>query len=42
MKKLLVLVLAAVGGYVVYRKVQDDRLDADLWAEATTDTVDLT
>jgi hypothetical protein len=35
MKKLLVAAIAAVGGLVAYRKVQGDRAEADLWAEAT-------
>ncbi len=38
MKKLLVLLLAAVGGFLVYRQVQSNRAEQDLWTEAT-DTV---
>ena len=35
-KKLLVAVIAAVGGVVAYRKVVADReAEQDLWAEAT-------
>lgn len=35
-KKLLVAVLAAVGGMVAYRKVLADReAEQDLWAEVT-------
>jgi hypothetical protein len=35
-KKLLVAVLAAVGGVVAYRKVVADReAEQDLWAEVT-------
>ncbi|WP_235215461.1 DLW-39 family protein [Phaeacidiphilus oryzae] len=35
MKKLLLIVLAALGGYFVYRQVQADRAEQDLWTEAT-------
>ncbi|MCD0482217.1 MULTISPECIES: DLW-39 family protein [Streptomycetaceae] len=35
MKKLLLIALAAVGGYFVYRQVQADRAEQDLWTEAT-------
>ncbi|MBF9068189.1 hypothetical protein I2501_09075 [Streptacidiphilus sp. NEAU-YB345] len=34
-KKLLLVVLAALGGYFVYRQVQADRAEQDLWTEAT-------
>ncbi|HTE74563.1 MAG TPA: DLW-39 family protein [Actinomycetes bacterium] len=35
-KKLLVAVIAAVGGVVAYRKIQADReAEQDLWAEVT-------
>ena len=37
MKKLLVLVLIGVGAFAVWRKVQADRAELDLWTEATTD-----
>jgi hypothetical protein len=35
MKKLLILVLVLLGGFAVYRKVQAQRADLDLWSEAT-------
>jgi hypothetical protein len=35
-KKLLVLVLLGVGAFAVWRKVQADRAEIDLWTEATT------
>jgi hypothetical protein len=35
-KKLLLLVLAGVGALAVWRKVQSDRAELDLWTEATT------
>ncbi|GLW09689.1 hypothetical protein Misp01_48180 [Microtetraspora sp. NBRC 13810] len=34
-KKLLVLALVALGGLLVWRKVQADRAELDLWTEAT-------
>ncbi len=37
MKKLLVLlVVAGLGGFALWRKVQADRAELDLWTEATT------
>jgi hypothetical protein len=36
-KKLLLLALIAVGILAVWRKVQSDRAELDLWTEATTD-----
>jgi hypothetical protein len=36
-KKLLLLVLVGVGVFAVWRKVQADRAELDLWTEATTD-----
>jgi hypothetical protein len=36
MKKLLILIVVALGGFVVWRKVQAQRADLDLWSEATT------
>jgi hypothetical protein len=36
-KKLLLLVLIAAGAFAVWRKVQADRAELDLWTEATTD-----
>ena len=35
MKKLFVLVLLVLGGVAVWRKVQAQRADLDLWSEAT-------
>ncbi|WP_283139572.1 DLW-39 family protein [Rhizohabitans arisaemae] len=35
MKKLLVLVIIAIGGLLIWRKVQADRAELDLWTEAT-------
>ena len=35
MKKLFVLVLLAAAGFAVWRKVESDRAEQDLWAEAT-------
>lgn len=34
-KKLLVLALIALGGLLIWRKVQADRAELDLWTEAT-------
>jgi uncharacterized membrane protein YfcA len=34
-KKILVLVLLALGAFAVWRKVQSDRAELDLWTEAT-------
>ncbi|HUK68861.1 MAG TPA: DLW-39 family protein [Streptosporangiaceae bacterium] len=36
MKKLLLLVLVGLGVFAVWRKVQADRAELDLWTEATT------
>ena len=36
MKKLLVLLAVALAGLFVWRKVQADRAEQDLWTEATT------
>ena len=36
MKKLLILALLVLGGFAVYRRVQAQRADLDLWSEATT------
>jgi hypothetical protein len=38
-KKLLLLVLVGLGVFAVWRKVQADRAELDLWTEATTDDV---
>ena len=34
-KKLLILGVVALGGFAVWRKVQSQRADLDLWSEAT-------
>lgn len=34
LRKLLLVLLAGVGGYFVYKKTQQSRADKDLWAEA--------
>lgn len=36
MKKLLVLVVVALGGFAIWRLVQQDRAEQDLWTEATS------
>lgn len=38
MRRLVVLLAAAAAGVVAFRKVQQDKAESDLWAEAT-DTV---
>ena len=38
MKKLLVVVMAAAGGFALWRKVEADKAEQALWAEVT-DTV---
>ena len=35
MKKIIVLVVLGLGGFAVWRKVQSDRAELDLWTEAT-------
>jgi len=35
-KKLLVLAVVALGGFVVWRRLQQDRAELDLWTEATS------
>jgi hypothetical protein len=35
-KKLLLVALVALGGLAVWRKVQSDKAELDLWTEATT------
>lgn len=35
MKKILVFVLLGLGAFAVWRKVQADRAELDLWTEAT-------
>lgn len=34
-KKIIVLALVALGAFAVYRKIQADRAELDLWTEAT-------
>ncbi|MDX6292678.1 MAG: hypothetical protein QOH50_1753 [Kribbellaceae bacterium] len=34
LKKVLLVVVASVGGYFAYKKAQQARADQDLWAEA--------
>ncbi|TDC62159.1 hypothetical protein E1283_34575 [Streptomyces hainanensis] len=34
-KKLLLVALAAIGGLLVYRQIQADKAEQDLWTEAT-------
>ncbi len=36
MKKLLLIVVVALSAFAVWRKVQADRAELDLWTEATT------
>ncbi|HEY1916815.1 MAG TPA: DLW-39 family protein [Streptosporangiaceae bacterium] len=36
MKKLLLVALLGVGALALWRKVQADRAELDLWTEATT------
>lgn len=36
MKKMLVLAVLGFGVFAVWRKVQADRAEIDLWTEATT------
>jgi hypothetical protein len=36
-KKLLVLAVVALGGFVVWRRLQQDRAELDLWTEATSE-----
>jgi hypothetical protein len=35
MKKLLILIVVVLGALAVWRKVQAQRADLDLWSEAT-------
>ena len=35
-KKVLVLALVGIGAFAVWKKVQSDRAELDLWSEATT------
>jgi hypothetical protein len=36
-KKLLLLVAAGAGAFAVWRKIEADKAEQDLWAEATDD-----
>ncbi len=36
MKKLLVVAVLVLSGFAVWRKVQSDRAELNLWTEATT------
>lgn len=36
MKKLFLLALVGIGVFAVWKKVQSDRAELDLWSEATT------
>ena len=35
MKKLIVLAVVGIGAFAIWRKVQSDRAELDLWTEAT-------
>jgi hypothetical protein len=35
-KKLLILAVVALGGFAVWRRMQQDRAELDLWTEATS------
>ena len=35
MKKLIALAVVSLGAFAVWRKVQSDRAELDLWTEAT-------
>ena len=37
MKKILLLAVVGMGAFAVWRKVQADRAELDLWTEATGD-----
>ena len=36
MKKLLILAVVALGGFAVWRRMQQDRAELALWTEATS------
>ena len=36
MKKLIAVALLGLGAFAIWRKVQADRAELDLWTEATT------
>ncbi len=41
MKKLVVLAVAAAAGFLIWKKMQDDQAEQDLWTEATNEFSDL-
>ncbi|MGZ4594586.1 MAG: DLW-39 family protein [Actinomycetes bacterium] len=41
MKKLIVLAVVAAAGFLVWKKLQDDKAEQDLWTEATSEFADL-
>ena len=36
MKKLILVLVLVLGAFAIWRKVQSDRAELDLWTEATT------
>jgi hypothetical protein len=40
-KKLIVLAIAVAAGYFIWKKLQDDQAEQDLWTEATSEYNDL-
>lgn len=36
MKKLIILAVVALGGFAIWRRLQQDRAELDLWTEATS------
>jgi hypothetical protein len=40
-KKLVILAVAAAAGFMVWKKMQDDQAEQDLWTEATNEYADL-
>lgn len=36
MKKLLVLAILGLGGFAIWKRLQQDRAELDLWTEATS------
>jgi hypothetical protein len=40
-KKLLILVVAAGVGFAIWKKIQNDQAEQDLWTEATSEFADL-
>ena len=40
-KKLVVLAVAAAAGFLIWKKLQDDQAEQDLWTEATNEFADL-